>query len=164
MFRKAIAVLAIGGLMVVCLAGCGGSSSGSASAASSNASSAASVASSTSAAKDFDGSKYSDTGAGEMILYCAGGNSKDGNLPQQAYSKNTVIAQIGIDYNDGDGTVCTVYVDGIENTKMNASKHIQSSITLQDSALDNGIHTVEMVAMDGDNMKIYKKAQYEIVK
>lgn len=164
MFHKAIAVLAIVGLMVFCLVGCGGSSSSSASAVSSNASSAASAASSTSAAKDFDGSKYSDTGAGEMVLRTRGGTTENGNVPQVAISNNTVSTQFDIQYSGGDGSVCTVYVDGVENTKMNASDRNQSMLTLQDSALDNGIHTVEMVAMDGDNVNIYKKAQYEIVK
>ena len=109
--------------MVFCLVGCGGSSSGSASAASSSASSAASAASSTSAAKDFDGSKYSDTGAGEMTLRTAGGTSEGGNVPQVAAKSTAELIQIGIDYNGGDGTVCTVYVDGVENTKMNAADH-----------------------------------------
>ena len=98
-----------------------------------------------------------------MIIRTAGGTTENGNIPQAAFSKNVAAAQVGIEYDGGDGTVCTVYVDGIENTKMNAGK-IQSSLTLQGSQLDNGVHTVEMVAMDGDNVKIYKKAQFEIVK
>ena len=150
--------------MVFCLAGCGGSSSSSASAASSSASSAASAASSTSVVKDFDGSKYSDTGSGEMYIRTPGGTSENGNIPQVASTENAALKTFDINYKGGDGTVCTVYVDGVENMKMNASERMQTSLFIKDSALDNGVHTVEMVAMDGDNVKIYKKAQYEIVK
>ena len=162
--RKAIIISMCAIALTFGLTACGGSSSGSASAASSSASSAASAASSTSAAKDFDGSKYSDTGAGEMFIRTPGGTSENGNIPQVASTNNAALKTFDISYKGGDGTICNVYVDGMENTVMNASERIQTSLIIKDSALDSGIHTVEMVAMDGDNVKIYKKAQYEIVK
>ena len=71
--------------------------------------------------------------------------------------------QIGLDYDGGDGTVCTVYIDGIENTKLNAADRSQNSLTLEGDALTAGKHKVEMVAMDGSTPKIYKSAEYEIV-
>ena len=98
-----------------------------------------------------------------MFLYTPGGTSENGNVPQVAIKKGTTLTQIDINYRDGDGSVCTVYVDGIENTKMNASKFIQSTLTLQGSDLDDGVHTVEMVAMDGDTPTICRKELYEVV-
>lgn len=175
---KKLAVLALATCIALAIAGCGGSaqqsgssssaasSSGSASAAASaSASSSASAsASASTAVEKFDGSAFADTGDGEMILYTPGGNTEGGNVPQVAIGKNIVVTQIGIDYTGGDGSVCTVYVDGVENTKMNASQRIQSTLTLQGEAIDEGVHTVEMVDMDGDAPRIYKSAQYEIVK
>ena len=159
--KKTVVVAAIAAIMALTLAGCGSSASSAASSASASASSES--ASSSAAAEKFDGSAFEDTGAGTMFLYTPGGTSENGNVPQVAIKKGTTLTQIDINYRDGDGSVCTVYVDGIENTKMNASKFIQSTLTLQGSDLDDGVHTVEMVAMDGDTPTIYKKAQYEIV-
>lgn len=99
-----------------------------------------------------------------MYIKTAGGSSEGGNVPKTACSKTTTAMQITIGYEGGDGSVCTVYVDGMENTKENASSRFAGTITLQGSALDEGVHDVEMVSMDGNDVKIYKKAQYEIVK
>lgn len=162
--KKAITLAALATVLAFALAGCGGSSQPSASSVSASSGAASSTStSSVAAVEKFDGSAFEDTGAGTMFLYTPGGTSENGNVPQVAIKKGTTLTQIDINYRDGDGSVCTVYVDGIENTKMNASQFIQSTFTLQGSALDDGIHTVEMVAMDGDTPTIYKKAQYEIV-
>lgn len=162
--KKAITLAALATVLAFALAGCGGSSQPSTSSASVSSVAASSTsASSVAAVEKFDGSAFEDTGDGTMFLYTAGGSSEDGNVPQVAVKSGTTLTQIDINYRDGDGSVCTVYVDGIENTKMNASKFIQSTLTLKGSGLDSGIHTVEMVAMDGDTPTIYKKAQYEIV-
>lgn len=163
--KRAITVTALAAVLAFTLAGCGNSAASSASSPSSAAASSvsASPASSAAAVEKFDGSAFEDTGAGTMFLYTPGGTSENGNVPQVAIKKGTTLTQIDINYRDGDGSVCTVYVDGIENTKMNASQFIQSTFTLQGSDLDDGVHTVEMVAMDGDTPTIYKKAQYEIV-
>lgn len=162
--KKAFAATAFAAIMALVLVGCGGSSSSASAAASSSASSdASSSVSSASAVDKFDGSAFADTGAGTMFLYTAGGSSEDGKVPQVAIKKGTTLTQIDINYRDGDGSVCTVYVDGAENTKMNASQYMQSTLTLQGDELADGVHTVEMVAMDGDEPAIYKKAQYEIV-
>jgi len=80
-----------------------------------------------------------------------------------AAKRTTSLLQIELDYEGGDGTVCTVYIDGMETTKMNASERSQNSLDLQGDALAAGKHKVEMVAMDGSAPKIYKSAEYEIV-
>lgn len=166
---KKLLVAAFAFAMIAFLAACGGQSAKSSalSVASSVASSAsASVSASASAsaqAATFDGSSFAETGDGEMVLRSSGGTSENGNVPQIATKKNTAMGQIGISYKGGDGSVCTVYVDGVENSKMNASERIDNTITLEGDALSEGVHTVELVCMDGDAPKIYKKAQYEIV-
>lgn len=98
-----------------------------------------------------------------MTLSTAGGTSEGGNVPQVAAKSTTSMMQIGLDYNGGDGTVCTVYIDGVENTKMNAAERSQNTLTLEGGALSAGKHKVEMVAMDDATPKIYKSAEYEIV-
>jgi len=154
MSRKIIAIIAVFAL-ALCIVGCGESKS--------KASSASAASMASQKAKSFDGSAFADTGEGEMILKTAGGTSEGGNVPQIAAKKSTSMMQIELDYNGGDGSVCTVYIDGIENQKLNASQRSQNSLTLKGDALSEGMHIVEMVSMDGDTPKIYKKAQYEIV-
>lgn len=164
---KKVFVIAFVAMFALCLTACGGSNSAKSASSTSEQSSTTESASSsvsTSAVEKFDGSSFSDTGAGGMALYGPGGNTEDGSILQVAVKKNTLSTQLGIDYFDGDGSVCTVYIDGIENMKMNAAQYReQSSLNISDESLQPGIHTVEFVCMDGDTPKIYKKAQYEIV-
>lgn len=155
---KKIAIAACAAVLAMALAGCGGSTSSSA-AASSSASSSVSASSSAAA---FDGSGFSDTGAGTMHLATAGGTSENGNVPEIAGGTNTMM-QIELDTNGMDGSVCTVYVDGVELTTMNAGERTQQALTLQGDALAKGEHVVELVKMDGDKPAIYKKAQYKVV-
>ena len=161
--RKRVIISLCALVLAAGLTACGSSSSSPASAASSSAANSTG-SQSASVAKDFDGSSYADTGAGTMTLRTSGGTSENGSIPQVAAKENTSMMQIELDYDGGDGTVCTIYIDGMELEKANASERSQKSINLQGAALDSGVHTVEMVAMDGNNVKIYKKAQYEIVK
>ena len=62
-----------------------------------------------------------------------------------------------------DGSVCTVYVDGVENSTVNAGEMSQNGIVIGEGATEPGVHTVELVKMDGDAPAIYKVAQYEAV-
>lgn len=110
-----------------------------------------------STSKDFDGSALSDTGAGTMMLRTAGGTTEGGNVPEVATSGKSMM-QIEIDTDGMDGSVCTVYVDGMENTTMNAGERTQNTLTLQGDALKAGTHTVEIASADGS---IYKKAGYK---
>lgn len=108
---------------------------------------AADAGSGAAAQKDFDGSAYSDTGEG-------------GNVPQIA-SGGTM--SIDVVTEGMDGSVCTVYVDGVENSKVNAGEMSQNGIVIGEGATEPGVHTVELVKMDGDVPAIYKVAQYEAV-
>ena len=115
------------------------------------------------AALDFDGSGMSDTGAGMMYLSTAGGTSESGNVPEIANPGSSAVMSIGLNYEGGDGSVCAVYVDGMENMEINANEYLgQYSVVLEGDALAPGVHTVEVVAMDGDAATIYKSAQYEV--
>lgn len=112
------------------------------------------------AQKDFDGSAYSDTGEGTMYLATAGGTSEGGNVPQIAGGGTLSIDVV----TEGmDGSVCTVYVDGMENSTVNAGEMSQNGIVIGEGATEPGVHTVELVKMDGDAPAIYKVAQYEAV-
>lgn len=162
--KKIIVAAAV--VSAIALAGCGGGAPTSASAPSTSSASpeaSASVASAPAAQADFDGTGMKDTGAGAMTLATAGGTSEGGNVPQVAGMGENAMIQIGLNYEGGDGTLCTVYVDGMELQKLNAAKGSQSTITLEGQAVLDGVHKVEMVAMDGDKVKLYKSAQYEIV-
>lgn len=97
-----------------------------------------------------------------MFLKTAGGTTEDGNIPEIA-AKPGAIMQIELDTKGMDGSVCTVYVDGIENEKMNAGERVQQVLTIQGDAVEAGVHTVELVKMDGDKPVIYKMAQYKMV-
>ena len=165
-------VIALACAAVLALTACGSSApSGSPSASGSSAPESATAASSEAVEDhptqevDFEGSAFEETGEGTMYLATAGGTSEDGNVPQVAFNgdPDNSVLQIEVDYWEGDGSVCTVYVDGIENMKMNAAD-VQMTLTLTGGALVEGVHTVEVVKMDGDTPAIYKKAQYEIVK
>lgn len=71
--------------------------------------------------------------------------------------------QIEVDTQGMDGSVCTVYVDGMENTTMNAGAMTQQSITLEGDDLKQGEHTVELVKLDDSGKPvIYKVAQYKV--
>ena len=163
MYKKVLMVTVFSAILAIGMVGCGGGSASSASSSTASQPSGSAASSSASAAASFDGSAYSDTGEGYMLLWTPGGSSEDGKVPQVAMKKGTVLTQITIEYHEGDGSVCTVYVDGIENTKMNASPNISSTLTLQGDEITEGVHTVEMVKMEGDTPVIYKKAQYEMV-
>lgn len=109
---------------------------------------------------DFDGAGLEDTGAGTMYLSSAAGTTEDGNVPE-IVADGMDLMQIGINYFDGDGSVCTVYVDGMENMRLNAGS-VQMQLELTGSALEPGTHKVEVVAQDGDTVTIYKSAEYKI--
>lgn len=161
---KKLAVIVMVVATALALAGCGGSSQSSSAAADASSASSESVeaASSQATAKDFDGSAFSDTGDGVMYLRTAGGTSEGGNVPEIAVKPNSVI-QIELDTEGMDGSVCTIYVDGMENSKVNAGERTQNPLTIQGDAIAAGTHTVELVKMDGDNPVIYKKAEYTVV-
>ena len=113
----------------------------------------------------FDGSAYSDIGAGVFMLTGASvGNTADGNVIRIEAAPNLEQVMISVEYSGGDGSLGTIYVDGVEHMKMNASaESTQDMFYFAGDELAPGIHTVEFVVMDGDTPTVYKRAQYEIV-
>lgn len=113
-------------------------------------------------AKDFDGAGLSDMGEGTMMLRTAAGTTEGGAVPVIANPGANAVMSIELDYDDGDGSLCTVYVDGMEcGNQINAGR-VQQSLVLEGEWLKPGVHTVEVVAKDGDTVTIYKSAQYEV--
>ena len=147
---SAVFVVLVGVVLALCLCGC---SSG-------NSSSESSSEPAAEQTKDFDGANATDTGEGVMYIATAGGTSEDENVPEIT---GEGMIQISVCTEDMDGSVCTVYVDGMENTTMNAGAMTQQSITLEGDALKQGEHTVELVKLDDSGEPvIYKVAQYKV--
>lgn len=147
---SAVFVVLVGVVLALCLCGC---SSG-------NSSSESSSEPAAEQTKDFDGANATDTGDGVMYIATAGGTSEDENVPEIT-GEGTI--QISVCTEDMDGSVCTVYVDGMENTTMNAGAMTQQSITLEGDDLKQGEHTVELVKLDDSGEPvIYKVAQYKV--
>ncbi len=147
---SAVFVVLVGVVLALCLCGC---SSG-------NSSSESSSEPAAEQTKDFDGANATDTGEGVMYIATAGGTSEDSNIPEIT-GEGTM--QIEVDTQGMDGSVCTVYVDGMENTTMNAGAMTQQSITLEGDDLKQGEHTVELVKLDDTGSPvIYKVAKYKV--
>ena len=113
----------------------------------------------------FDGSAYSNTGDGVFMLVGSSiGNTADGNVIRIEAAPNLEQVMISVEYSGGDGSLGTVYVDGVEHMKMNAyAESTQDELHFGGDEMAPGIHTVEFVVMDGDTPTVYKRAQYEIV-
>ncbi|MBR2587577.1 hypothetical protein IKE71_04380 [Candidatus Saccharibacteria bacterium] len=112
--------------------------------------------------KEFDGSAFSDAGQGTVVLRTAGGTSENGNVPEIPAVANGG-SQLGLDLEGGDGSVCTLYVDGVSNDKFNFGERSTVTFTVVAEQLHEGVHTVELVKMDGEKPAIYKKAEYKCV-
>lgn len=112
--------------------------------------------------KDFDGSAFSDTGEGIMYLATPGGTSENGAIPEVALTPD-ILTTIDVCTEGMDGSVVTVYLDGMEKGKINASEMSQNQIEISGNDVLEGDHTVEIVKMDGDTPVIYKRAQYKAV-
>ena len=110
---------------------------------------------------DFDGSGLDEAGDFDFYIKTAGGTSEDGNVPEVVYKQGTMGTQVGVHVEGGDGTPCSIYVDGHKRGMMNAG-HADKFVTLEASDLTEGAHIVE-IASEDEGVTIYRKAQYEIV-
>ena len=155
--------------VLIALAGCASGTSGASSSSSSSKDLAPRAGESKSYTSnmtigepEFDGSAFTDTGEGTMVLKTAGGTSEGGNVPEIPAVANGA-SNLGLDLEGGDGSVCTLYVDGVSNDKFNFAERSTVSFTVVAEQLHEGVHTVELVKMDGDVPVIYKKAEYKCV-
>lgn len=117
--------------------------------------------------KDFDGSAYSDTGAGNFCLINASGTTENGDPIVIYADKDVVLLQIGAGFRDFDGSLLSfIYIDGYENDKIQIGDG-EGTLTLEKDALAVGTHIVECVQfVDNDpagDVVTYKKAEYEVI-
>lgn len=105
-----------------------------------------------------------EKGAGKVELQNASGQ---GNHITIIPETNNLIHQIGmifeeVDTNGSEPT--TIYVDGEENSVVQVSKdvHKASSITLEDTQLDKGMHNVEVIQEINGEQTFYRLLTYEV--
>lgn len=110
----------------------------------------------------FDGSGYSDTGAGVMYVVTPDGSTENMEAPKYIPQENELMGSIEVDTWDMEYTDAKVYVDGIEAGDF-VTGDVQGTVMIQGKMLMPGKHKVELVAMDGDTVTIYKTGQYEVV-
>lgn len=115
---------------------------------------------------DFDGSGYSEMGAGDFAIQTPSGSSEDGNIPFIFANADTYMDSFGYTGFDVDGSHLTfIYVDGMEQAREQIADY-QSIVDLAGDLLKEGIHKVEFVQFDTDdpsgNVIMYKTASYEI--
>ena len=111
---------------------------------------------------DFDGSGLEEKGDFDFYISSSGGTSEGGNIPVIAWSPDTYGGLVAVNVYGGDGTVCTIYVDGHERDKLNAGD-CSVTVTYDQQDGTEGTHLVELVSASDNGATIYRKAQYEIV-
>lgn len=112
----------------------------------------------------FDGSKLEEVGDGSVTVSTRGGTTDGGNVPKFSAGDASMM-QVGIDVEGVEPGGYASYVDGLANTVVeykDGLAMVQTSLTLTGDALATGIHTVELVRMDGDAVAFYRRVQYEV--
>lgn len=111
--------------------------------------------------------KYKNTGNGTVVISTANGSSKNGKIPKQYISPNTLLCQIGFEVSDFNHKFDSyIYIDGklIEKKKFSNTTTV---LTLTGDSLKKGTHTVEVVQYKNNNTKsdiiTYKIAKYKIL-
>lgn len=82
-------------------------------------------------------------------------------------AEDTLLNQIGLSSENLDGSKLSyIYIDGMLNTKEQLGEMSQVTMTLENDALKNGKHKVEIVQYDNDeqtgNPITYKTVSYEV--
>lgn len=162
---KKILTIGMSLAMVFAFAACGSQSAAPAQ-PSADTSDAGKAATETVQKVDFDGSGYSEMGAGDFAIQTPSGSSEDGSVPFIFADSDTYMDGFGYTGFDVDGSHLTyIYVDGMEQAKEQIAD-FQSSIDLTGDLLKEGVHKVEFVQYDTDdpsgNVIMYKTASYEI--
>ena len=117
--------------------------------------------------KDIPDGLAEEKGEGSIIISTEGGTSEDGNTPTIFADTDLSLTQIGLNSEGFDGSKLSyIYIDGMLNSKEQLGEMTQTSITLEENAIKEGIHKVEIVQYDNDdptgNVITYKNASYEI--
>ena len=115
---------------------------------------------------DFDGSSYSDMGAGTIELVNESGSTADMDAIVIYAEDDLMLTQIGMNTMDFDGSLISyIYVDGMELSKEQLGE-TQTTLDLEDELLEKGSHTVEVVQYEGNDPEgavvTYKSAKYKV--
>lgn len=94
-------------------------------------------------------------GDATITISTPGGDSSDGNVPVLFVSSDTLLEQIGINYENFDGNVETyVYINEIFSEKVQAGELMQSTLELTEDNLKGGEYTITAVQFtDNDPSK-----------
>ncbi len=117
--------------------------------------------------RDLPAGSYTDTGSGSFSVQTPAGDSADGFVPVLFVSDDDMLIQIGYLAEAMDGShLSYIYVDGMEVAQEQLGEMVQGVLDLHDDALEEGVHTVEVVQYstdkpDGD-IVTYKTCQYEV--
>lgn len=117
--------------------------------------------------RDLPESDYSDMGAGSFSIQTPAGDSADGSVPVLFISADDILIQIGYSAEAMDGShLSYIYIDGMEVAQEQLGEMVQGVIDLQESSLEEGVHTVEVVQYStdepGSEITTYKSCQYEV--
>ena len=118
------------------------------------------------AERDLPAGDYEEMGVGTVYISTPSETSEDGNIPVVYADTNSLLIQIGLNAWDFNGAALSyVYVDGILVSKEQLA-NTSTSLSLSESMLDVGTHTVEVVQYENDDpasaMTAYRSMMYEI--
>ena len=102
---------------------------------------------------------------GDFSFYVStpGGTTEDGNIPQWLVKSSKAMAQCGITLKDGGGKIYQVLYDGEYLMDVQFGIRTDTNLSLTGDQLEAGIHTVEVVLAEGDEILAHRSAQIEIV-
>lgn len=120
------------------------------------------------AQKDFDGSKYSDTGAGTFAVGTSAGKGDGTNVPTVAVQQgaSNLHMQFSAESKGFDRSQVTyVYIDGMQAAKANMGDSSQT-VAVSGTQLAAGTHDVEAVqfagGQPGGDVVLYKHVRYAV--
>lgn len=91
-------------------------------------------------------------GTARITINTPSGDSLDGNVPVLFISDDVSATQIGIDYDEFDGSVETfVYINEIHNVTEQVGERSQGVLTLSGANLEPGEYTVTAVQFEGND-------------
>lgn len=103
-----------------------------------------------------------ETGTGKVNLVNESGSTENGNILYVMYQEDMILMPLGLESEGMDGSKPTIiYLDG-EVLGQEQLSDSQTSIELRGDALEKGIHNVEFIQKDGENVTFYHIAKYEV--
>ena len=91
-------------------------------------------------------------GEATITISTPGGDSSNGNVPVLFVEEDDSMIQVGINYDNFDGSVETfVYINEIFHTKEQVGERSQSVLSLSEGNLEPGEYTVTAVQYEGND-------------